>query len=157
MQAARSLAAPFRLFLLSASLALPTMGCAALGAVLPDVIAAVVDGQQILDAIADFVTKYFTNHPDPAAQTKVDEALAKARGALNVALRVAKGANGVANAQVDQAFADFEAAYLELVKLCAPYGVKVTPGHGARFQAAPGALYVPEPLAVSLAHKNGGK
>lgn len=140
----RTLLATFVLVLCSAFLA---PGCAAIAAALPDVIAAVTDGAQIIDAIEHFVALYFASHPDADKQKAVGEAITKARSALNLALRSAQGAKDLDDAKIDAAFADFKAAYLELIALCAPYGVKQA--KVGRFAAAPGSLIVPEPIAFA--------
>lgn len=131
--------------LLFATISVVAPACATLSAVLPDVIAAVVDGGQILDTIEGFVANYFATHPDAAAEKKVSEALARARLALNVALRTAQGAKNVDDRQVDAAFENFKAAYLDLLALVKPFGVSSSPN--AALKAAPGHLDVPEPLA----------
>ena len=131
---------------------LTTAGCAALAAVLPDIVAALVDGGQILATIESFMASYFANHPDPVAQAKVADAILKARTALNLATRAAQGTNDANDKKLDQAFADFEAAYVELLKLVAPYGVKPA-RPGGNLSAAPGELVVPEPLSFRTMHK----
>lgn len=135
-------------FVLACSLCLT--GCAAIAAVLPDVIAAVLDGMQIIDVIEQFVARYFQSHPDPVAQKKVDDAILKARTALNVALRSAQGAKNLDDAQIDKAFEDFKQAYLELMALVRPYGV--TPASSpavmkATLSASGDTLTVPQPTA----------
>lgn len=136
--------------LLAATLAvcLPLGGCAALS-LLPTVIAAVVDGAQVIDAIADFVGKYFANHPDAATQAKIDAAIQTCRAALNTALRTAQGTDDLSNAKVDSAFDNFKAAYIQLLALVRPYGVAES---GTAKLAAPQGdhLTVPTPLALTL-------
>lgn len=144
---------------LSALFAIPllvaTAGCAAVGAALPHIIAAVVDGVQVLDTIYAFVQQFFAKHPDADTQAKVEAALQKCRAALNVALRTAEGADGVANAQTDAAFEAFKQAYLELIALVRPLGVNT----GDRLSAASAGdtLVVPEPLALTKHLKGGSK
>ena len=118
-------------------------GCAALGSLLPGVIAAVTDGAQILDMIERFVGSYFAAHPDAEAQRKVGDAVTKCRLALNAALRTAEGTKALTDEQVGYAFDDFKKAYLELRALTGPLGVRSL----GRLAAAPGTLEVPEPLA----------
>ncbi len=122
--------------------ALPS--CAAFASALPGIIAAILDGAQVLDAIERFVNAYFIEHPDPAAQAKVTSAMVKCRSALNIALRSAHGAKDLDEKQVDKAFDDFKAAYIELIGLCKPYGVR--PVSTGRLAASPGVLEVPEPV-----------
>jgi hypothetical protein len=150
---ARALVVSFVLAVAGGAAVLP--GCATVGAALPDILAAIVDGGQILDAIAAFMASYFANHPDPVAQTKVADALAKCRAALNVAVRAAQGADAANSANVDQAFADFEGAYLALLELVKPYGVKPAPMPSTRLAAEPSRLTVPHPLAFRLSAQKG--
>ncbi len=121
-------------------------GCAAFASALPHIIAAIVDGGQIIDRIADYLAKWFALHPDPIVQPKVEMAIAKARRALSAALHAAEGADKLDQAKVDAAFDDFKKAYLELIALTRPYGVNM---EGAPLQASPEgtSLVVPEPLA----------
>lgn len=123
-------------------------GCGAIISALPSIIAAVVDGGQILDAIEGFVSKWFVAHPDLELQKKVDNALDRCRMALNAALRVAQGAKDADEAKVDAAFENFKSAYIELINLVRPLGVL---SKGAELRATPTAdgksLEVPEPLA----------
>lgn len=144
----RTLFAAFALALLSAFLALPISGCATLGTLLPDVLAYVSDGTQVLDAIDRFVQTYFTAHGVAAEErVKYTEAMATARSSLNSALRATQGVKDLNDQKVDEAFADFKAAYLELMKVAGPFGVKPATGVKA-FRAVPGGgLEVPEPLA----------
>ncbi len=138
----------FRAFVLFACLALPTVtGCAAIS-LLPDVIAAVTDGTQLLDAIDIFINAYFVSHPNPTEQAKCAAAMAKCRAALNTALRAAQAATALDQGQVDAAFADFKDAYASLLVLVQPYGV--VPTHAGNFAASPGTLQVPEPIALHL-------
>lgn len=132
--------------LLAIAIALASPGCAALGGILPDVILYVEDGSAILNVIASFVDAYFLQHPDPAAQAKVDDAMTKTRSALATMLHAAQGASSLSDANVDAAFNDFKAAYMELLALTAPMGVSPT-GGAIKMSAAPGKLMVPEPLA----------
>ncbi len=133
--------------MMSAVLLCTIPSCATVAALLPDVIAAVMDGAQILDAIENFVALYFVQHPDAEAQKKVGEAITKARMALNIALRTAQASDKLNDAQVEAAFVDFKAAYLELLALTKPYGVH--PAGNGRLMASPTGqgLEVPEPIA----------
>lgn len=123
--------------------------CATLASSLPTVIAYAQDGFVIVDQIVHFVDAFFVAHPDAVLQKKVDVAAAKAKSALNLAIRLASGAGDLDQAKVDEAFAEFRSAYIELIALVGPMGV--TSG-GNRAAATPGGgLKVPEPLA--LVHK----
>lgn len=120
-------------------------GCAALGALLPDVITYVTDGTAIIDTIASFLNTFFLAHPDPVAQAEVGRAIVKVRAALTTLLRTAQGAKALDDANVDAAFADFKSAYLELMVLARPFGVQ--PVGTGRTRATANTLEVPEPLA----------
>jgi hypothetical protein len=126
----------------------PVAGCAAIASNLPAVIAAVTDGMMVVDAIEHFIARFFAASPNPELQRKVDAALAKTRSALSVALRTSEGAQHLDQANVDEAFAGFRTAYLELVALVGPLGVQQ---QGDTMRATPGGgLVVPEPLAIRL-------
>lgn len=146
MTSIRRMLSIFVLTILPVALVATLPGCAALTASLPVIIAAIIDGAQVIDAIEKFVDAYFVSHPDPIAQAKVAGAVAKCRSALNIALRSAQGAKEVDEQKVDAAFNDFKAAYLELLGLCKPYGVKPA---GGKLLASPGSLEVPEPLILT--------
>lgn len=129
------------------ALTLGTVGCATVASTLPTVIAAVTDGIMVLDSIENFIDLYFRAQPNPGKQAKVDEAVARARGALNAALRIAKGADNLNQAKVDEAFAEFRKAYVELIALVGEFGVR---SGGSGLRAAPGELTVPAPMALTL-------
>lgn len=131
---------------LSATLCLATIGCAAIVSNLPIVIAAVTDGIMVLDAIEDFVSKYFLARPNKELEDKIATAMARTRSSLNAALRIAKGAEKLDQAKIDEAFAEFRAAYAELLALLTPLGVT----SGPALRATPGGLAVPEPMALTL-------
>lgn len=121
-------------------------GCGAIISALPHVIAAVVDAVQVLDAIEAFVKRYFVENPDPPRELAVGKAIAKARGSLNAALRVAQGTEKLDQQKVDAAFADFKVAYQELLALVGPLGVKPA----GTLAASPNGLTVPTPMALKL-------
>ncbi len=126
------------------------LGCAALASALPTVLALVLDGMQVLDTIEAFVAHYFVQNPDAKAQEIVRQALTRCRAALNVALRSAQGAERLDQAQVDAAFDEFKKAYIALMSLVGPLGVRQVHGSTLRASlAADGKLEVPEPLAFS--------
>jgi hypothetical protein len=137
-------------FLLTALLAFNVPACAAVVTTLPAIIAAVVDGALVLDTIASFIRRYFAAHPDPSNQDKllkVEIAIARARAALDAALRIAQGAEKLNQAKIDEAFADFRMAYQELLILVQPFGIS---SGGDKLAATPGGLKVPEPMALTL-------
>ncbi len=137
-----------RMIVLSLTLALTSVGCAALISALPTVIAAVTDAAQILDAIEHFVHAYYLQKPDPVKEAICDKAIAKSRTALNAALRIAQGTEKLDQAKVDEAFADFKLAYQELLVIVEPLGVHAAPL--GKFMSTPNGLIVPEPIALHL-------
>ena len=120
-------------------------GCATVAAYLPTVIAAVQDGALVVDTIERFVDRYFEAKPNPEKQKQADQAIARTRSALDLALRTASGAQDLNDAKVDEAFAEFRRAYTDLVVLLGPLGLAT--GEGLR--ASPGGLTVPTPLAMA--------
>lgn len=120
--------------------------CATVQHNLPTVLAYVQDGMLILDELARFAPLVFAAHPDAALQAKVDLGISKARTSLDAALRLAQGAEHVDQAQIDAAFADFKAAYLDVTSLLGPYGVTVR-GRAMVARSSAGGLVVPQPLA----------
>lgn len=120
--------------------------CAAVVASLPTIVAAVTDGLMVVDSIKQFVDTYFKVQPNIALEGKVEIAITRVRQALHVALRATKGTEKLTQEQVDAAFAEFRAAYAELLVLVGPLGVTT----GDTLRATPGALSVPEPMALTL-------
>jgi hypothetical protein len=120
--------------------------CAAVVSALPTVIAYAQDAAFILDQVAKFVDAYLAVHPDAALQKRVSVAEARARSALDLALRTATGAQDLDQAKIDAAFSDFRLAWQDYLVLVGPMGV--TAG-APRLAAAPsGGLLVPDPLAA---------
>lgn len=125
--------------------------CAAVLSALPKVVAAVTDAAQILDAIENFSDRFFLAAPDEANERKVRASIDRARLALNAALRATQGAENLSQDALAAAFADFRAAYKDLLALTEPMGVKqAAPGAEQLMAATPGGLTVPEPMALSL-------
>lgn len=122
-------------------------GCAAVMSNLPAVIAAVTDGNLVVDTIEAFANAYFITHPNPEKQKEVSIAIARTKAALDAALRMVHGIEKINQAKVDEAFADFRVFYTDLVSLTAAIGVKTG---GTKLLASPGGLTVPEPLALKL-------
>lgn len=128
------------------ALAFAAPGCAAVIAALPTVIAYAQDAAFILDEVQRFVDAYFAVHPNADLQKQVETAGARARSALDLALRSATGAQDLDQAKVDAAFAEFSKAWQDYLVLVGPFGVK---SGAPRLAAAPGGgLLVPEPLAA---------
>jgi hypothetical protein len=136
------------LSLICLPLCLGQVGCATVASNLPVIIAAVMDAEMILSSLQSFVDAFFKVKPDEALEKKVRDAMARTRSALNAALRLAQGAEKLDQAKIDEAFADFKAAYAELIVILAPLGVSMS---GSTLKATPGGgLIVPEPLALTL-------
>lgn len=132
--------------LMAALLVTPaTVGCAAIAAALPEVVAVVTRAIIALDGVERFVETQFAHNPDPELQKRVDKALAKARAALSVAQSVAEGAQHADNARDAEAWDAFQRAYEELLLLVGPLGVR--PGNDAALYLSTdgNALIVPPP------------
>lgn len=128
------------------ALAFAAPGCAAVISALPTVIAYAQDAAFILDQVAKFVDAYFAVHPNADLQKSVATAEARARSALDLAVRAASGGQALDQAKIDEAFADFGKAWQDYLVLVGPFGVK---SGAPRMAAAPGGgLLVPEPLAA---------
>jgi len=139
-----------KLMLILCLLAAPvTSGCV-LADLLPQVIAAATDASLVLDAIQSFVNQFFAKAPDPAAQAKVEQAIARARAAADVALRTAQASQQLTQKDIDAAFAGFKEAYDALMVLVGPMGVRETKlGEPQRMGVtADGMLSVPRPLGA---------
>lgn len=122
-------------------------GCATVASSLPIVIAAVTDGMLVLDSIQMFVDTFFKIKPNQDLEKKIRDGIARSRSALNAALRLAQGAEKLDQAKIDEAFAEFRAAYADLLVLLGPLGVQQ---QGSTLKATPDGLIVPEPLAITL-------
>jgi len=125
------------------------VGCGAIVATLPAIIAAVTDGLMVVDAIKEFTDTYFKVQPNTVLQDKVIAALTRAKQALNTALHITQGTEKLTQEQVNAAFADFRQAYADLLVLVTPLGVTT----GDSLRATPGGLYVPEPMALTLSSR----
>lgn len=136
------------LILLVGLLGMNTSGCSSTpSSVLPIIASYVTDAAMVLGTVQQFVDTYFATHPDPAKQKQVDDAIKKAKTALDAAQKALAGASELTQAQVTAAFADFVAAYNDLMALVGPLGVTVQDPAGKALKAAPGQLLVP-PAAV---------
>lgn len=127
-----------------------TAGCAGLVSLLPKVVSIATDAAMILDGIQAFVSSYFVAAPNPELQAKVDDAITDCRVSLQIALRTADGAESLSRSEVDEAFDAFKAAYLELMQLVGPLGVKQALPGVDTMQVSPQSLTVPQPLAFGL-------
>lgn len=134
-------------FALLVTLALAATDCAGFLAALPKVVAAVADAAQILDVIDAAAGSFFER--DAAARLVYERAMMKARLALSAAAHAAGGAERLSQEDVDRAFADFRAAYVELLRLVGPLGI-AAPASAGSYAAGGSAVLVPEPLALRL-------
>lgn len=142
------------LFAALTGLSFTYMGCSAIMGNLPAVLAYVQDGQLILSAIESFANAMFTAGVHPELQKPVATALARAKAALDAALRAGTGVEKLNQADLDAAFKEFQLAYGDLVNM-----MSQMPGFGVQgkaLKAAPGGgpagtLTVPEPLAIKRA------
>jgi hypothetical protein len=127
----------------SAAVALGLVGCAGVLATLPAVIAYVQDAELIVSTIADFEKVYFAQKPDPTLQAKIEVGIARVRSAADIVARLASAGAEANSAQIDAAFADLKAAYVDLLQLAGPIGVTAA---GDKLGATPGGgLVVPTP------------
>lgn len=117
---------------------------------LPTVVQYVQDADMILDAIDRAVVPVLAIKGDPELNNQYAGAMDVARRALQVALRSTRGGQALSEEEVDAAFADFRAAYVNLTSLLQQHRLMNSAG---TFSAAPGTpnITVPEPLAVSQA------
>lgn len=130
--------------------AVPT-GCAALQPVvssLPTALAYIQDAQLILTGLEQFYQAYFAAKPNPDLQTKVVKADVEARAALDAALRVVTAAQELDQQKIDEAFADFRTAYIDLVGILGPLGVRRA-APSARMGASDTGFLVPDPLVIN--------
>lgn len=138
--------------LLGLAVSTSAVGCAAIMAALPTIIAAVTDAVIVLDQIEAWIRRYFAAHPNPEKEEQVAKAIGKTRNALNAANRTCAGVEKLDQVQVDAAFADFKVAYQELTALCAGLpgaGLRVKqPNEGPLLMATDDMLSVPPASAL---------
>lgn len=113
--------------LLALLVAVGSLGCAAILAALPTVIAAVQSAMLVLDQLEQFIDAAFRAKPNPELEKQVGKSLAKTRSALLLVQHAAEGATDLHDQRLQAAFASFEAAYSELLSLVHPLGVRVAP------------------------------
>lgn len=144
----RIIPAALALALLAASMALP--GCATLRPVvdnLPKAVAYAQDAELVVTGLETFEKGYYMVKPNPAQQAIVENGIADARSALDAGIRICEGTTELSASQVDLAFSDFRKAYIDVVGLLGPIGVKRgTPG--TRMGASPGGYVAPDPLLL---------
>jgi hypothetical protein len=128
---------------LAASMAAATnVSCSALVHV-PKVIQAIDVTVQVIDAIDKFAADLFAVQPDAELQKTVKQAIARARIGLQAGKDTLQGVENVSQAKYLEAFAEFRAAYEQVLALLGPLGLQ-TKGGEMRARAAPGGgLMVP--------------
>lgn len=137
-----------KILLLLAALSVPAASCASLSSALPLVVAGIQDAALILDAIQTFANDVFRKLPDEIKQRDLNAAVARARTALDLALRLATAADDLDQRKIDAAFLAFRDAYADVLRLGFDLGIR--PGDVGAPRAAPGILTVPQPLAMTL-------
>lgn len=118
--------------------------CSAIFSNLPQVLAIAQDGQLVVSTIESFARTFFVSNPNPDLEKKINTAVARARAALDGAIRAANGTGDLHKGDVDGAFAEFKVAYTDLINLVHPLGISTAGDH---LKAVPGGLVVPSPLA----------
>lgn len=137
-----------KLVLLCACLGAPLGGCAAVMPLIPQIVSIVTDAMVVMGIIDNAAQEYFRSHPnvDPMVRAKYVQAFQKAMVALNAAQHALRGAEDLDQKQYDAAFAEFKAAYQELLALLEKQGMM----NQQYLSAAPGEqVYVPTPEALS--------
>ena len=138
-----------------ALLALP--GCAGLAAAVPTittVVQIVAAIEPVIAQIAAFVRSYFAQHPDPAAEQSVEDALARVAAKAGAIAALGQDTVDVDQGKLAAALADFQAAYSDLLAAVGKLpGVKVAhPGSLEATSSPPGTklLVVPAPSAFGV-------
>lgn len=124
-----------------------TPACAGVLAFLPKIVNVVSDAILILEQIQQHVDLQFAATPNADLQSKVNQALSKARSALNAVTQAANGAQEADDGNLVAAFDAFRQAYAELLVIVAPFKVQTASGV-MRLGVEEGILYVPAPLAL---------
>ena len=146
---ASALLRAFLVLALVTGLAMP-VGCGWLTSTLPVVAAFITRAAGVIDTIEQFSDLFFMKNPDQGTQAKVDEAILRARAALDAVSHTGSG--------IEQAKLEFEKAYAELLKVVAPLGVFATEDDGLALAEGEGfaadgsrrmALKVPPPEALT--------
>ena len=137
-----------KLCLLCVCLGMPLGGCAAVMPVIPQIVSVVTDAMVVLGIVDSSVQEYFRTHPDldPAVRAQYVDVYQKALRALDAAQAALRGVEQLDQKQYDAAFAQFKAAYQELLDLLEQKGML----RQQYLSAAPGqSVYLPMPEALS--------
>lgn len=124
-------------------------GCAAVIPMIPKIASVITDAIAILQIIDGAVQEFFRTHPDapPELRARYTALHAKSLAALNAANHSLEGVEDLDQNQVDAAFAEFRAAYLELRDFLASEGLMV----GGVVKAGDGTeIQIPEPEALTV-------
>jgi len=138
-----------RFLVLAVCLGTPLAGCAAVMPLIPQIVSVVTDAMVVLGIIDNAVGEYFRSHPDldPVVRARYVQAFQKAMTALNAAQHALRGAEDIDQQQYDAAFAEFKAAYQELLALLEKQGML----RQQYLSASPGTqVYVPTPEALTF-------
>jgi hypothetical protein len=98
-------------------------GCAAFVAALPTVAEVISDAVSFIGAIKDAVSARFAAAPNPTLQATISASIAKVEDGLVAAQRVLVGVQNASQNQLVAAFAQFTAAYGELMQALGPLGI----------------------------------
>jgi hypothetical protein len=108
----------------------------------------IADANNVISAIETAAKVFFLASPSVPLEIKVNKAIETAKLGVTIAIRSLAGAKEVTQAQLDGAFADFRAAYADLIELVTALGIAhELPTSGPAIGAAPG-VGVPRPLAL---------
>lgn len=132
------------------ALAMPAMGCPQMLPVITEIATAIADAGQWIDIISAAARIFFALRPNAELEQKVNAKIGQARLALNAALRTTHGAKALGQSDVDAAFADFRAAYKELIELTQSAGIVAKDGTVSVNMGTSAPVRVPVLLAESV-------
>jgi hypothetical protein len=140
------------LALVAGASSLGAAGCGSLppSQVLSDIVAGVEQAQVVLAQIQAYVDAYAGL--DAALKTKIEAALADARGALAALVALGQTVSDITDARFQDALTAFAAAFAAVVALGTEIGVQVNGAHAAASSRVAGArsIQVPEPILLRL-------
>jgi hypothetical protein len=124
-------------------------GCAAAIPVITKIASVVTDAFLVMDVIDGEVRRFFQANPSfpPELQEKYFTLYRKAMTALNAAQKAVAGAKNLSQDEYDAAFADFKAAYLEILDLLEKNGITQD---GTLGLASGEKIELPEPQALTF-------
>ena len=123
-------------------------GCPTLSNITPQTIVTYVqDAELVLGTIQSFINTYFANHSNPTLQSTINADMQKAQTALDAALRATQGVQNITQDQINVAFADFQAAYADIIGLIGPLGVQQS-SSVKKASMSGGTLTIPTPIVI---------